>query len=72
MGKENKTSRKRGKGGRPQEDDPATNCIMVRFNNVENAHFLTLFEQPECTQGAFYQSPGVRSNNLCGVIIYAK
>jgi hypothetical protein len=45
MEKEKKTSRKRGKGGRPPEDDPATNCVMVRFNNVENARFLTLFEQ---------------------------
>jgi len=45
MEKENKTSRKRGKGGRPQEDDPATHCIMVRFTNTENVRFLTLFEQ---------------------------
>jgi len=42
---EKKTSRKQGKGGRPQEDDPATNCVMVRFNNTENARFLTLFEE---------------------------
>jgi hypothetical protein len=40
-----KIPRKRGRGGRPQEDDPATHCVMVRFNNVENARFLTLFEQ---------------------------
>jgi len=39
------TSNSRKKGGRPQEDDPATNCIMVRFNSVENAQFLALFEQ---------------------------
>lgn len=45
MEKKNKTSRKRGRGGRPQEDDPAINCIMVRFTNVENAQFLALFEQ---------------------------
>jgi len=45
MEKEKKTSSNRGKGGRPQEDDPATNCVMVRFTNVENAQFLTLFEQ---------------------------
>ena len=45
MKEEKKTSRNRGKGGRPQEDDPATNCVMVRFTNVENAQFLTLFEQ---------------------------
>jgi len=45
MKEEKKTSRNRGKGGRPQEDDPATNCVMVRFTNVENAQFLTLFKQ---------------------------
>ena len=42
---EKKISRKQGKGGRPQEDDPATNCVMVRLNNTENARFLELFEQ---------------------------
>lgn len=45
MEKETKTSNRSKKGGRPQEDDPATNCVMVRFNNTENAQFLTLFEQ---------------------------
>jgi len=45
MEKEMKTLNKRRKGGRPQEDDPATNCVMVRFTNVENAQFLALFEQ---------------------------
>lgn len=45
MEKEKKTSRKRGKGGRPQEDDPATHCVMVRFTSTENAQFLTLFEE---------------------------
>jgi hypothetical protein len=45
MEKEKKTSGKRRKGGRPLEDDPATNCVMVRFNNVEYMRFLTLFEQ---------------------------
>ena len=42
---ENKTSRKRGKGGRPQEHDPASHCVMVRFTSTENARFMTLFEQ---------------------------
>jgi len=45
MEEEKKISRKRGKGGRPQEDDPATHFIMVRFTNTENARFLSLFEQ---------------------------
>lgn len=37
--------RKRGNVGRPQEDNPATHCVMVRFNETENARFLSLFEQ---------------------------
>ena len=45
MEEEKKISRKRGKGGRPQEDDPATHCVMVRFTNTENAQFLSLFEE---------------------------
>ena len=45
MEEEKKISRKRRKGGRPQEDDPATHCVMVRFTNTENARFLALFEQ---------------------------
>ena len=45
MEMEKKISRKQGKGGRPQEDDPASHCVMVRFNNTENAWFLALFEQ---------------------------
>ena len=45
MEKEGNRPRKRGKGGRPQEDDPAKHCVMVRFTDTENARFLTLFEQ---------------------------
>ncbi|HCY42386.1 MAG TPA: MobA protein [Prolixibacteraceae bacterium] len=54
MEKEKKTTRKRGKGGRPQEDDPATNCVMVRFNNVEYVQFLTLFEQSGISAKAIF------------------
>ena len=54
MEKEKKTSNKRRKGGRPQEDDPATNCVMVRFNNVENARFLTLFDQSGMSAKALF------------------
>ena len=54
MEKEKKTSTNRRKGGRPQEDDPATNCVMVRFTNVENAQFLTLFEQSGMSAKALF------------------
>jgi hypothetical protein len=33
------------KGGRNPKNDKADNCIMVRFTDVEYAHFLALFEQ---------------------------
>jgi hypothetical protein len=36
---------KRGKGGRSPKDDPATKCVMVRFNEAEYARFLSLYEQ---------------------------
>lgn len=35
----------RRKGGRPPKSDPATACVMVRFNAEEYARFLGLFEQ---------------------------
>ena len=54
MKKEKKTSNKCRKGGRPLEDDPATNCVMVRFNNVENVRFLTLFEQSGMSAKALF------------------
>lgn len=54
MEKVKKTSTIRRKGGRPQEDDPATNCVMVRFTNVENAQFLTLFEQSGMSAKALF------------------
>lgn len=33
------------KGGRNPKTDPAKKCCMVRFNSVEYAQFLSLFEQ---------------------------
>lgn len=45
MEKDMNKPRKRGNVGRPQEDNPATHCVMVRFNDTENARFLSLFEQ---------------------------
>ena len=43
--KQENTNRRRRKGGRPTKSDPATECVMVRFNDHEYARFLTLFEQ---------------------------
>ena len=42
---ENKEPRKRGKGGRPPKNDPAANCLMVRFTDTGYARFLSMFEQ---------------------------
>lgn len=35
---------KKREAGRPPKDDPAKHCVMVRFNEVEFARFLTLYE----------------------------
>jgi hypothetical protein len=43
--KQENTPRKRGKGGRPITNDPAKECVMVRFTSEEYARFLSLFEQ---------------------------
>ncbi len=43
--KQENTKGQRRKGGRPAKTDPATECVMVRFNAREYARFLTLFEQ---------------------------
>lgn len=40
-----KEPRQRGKGGRNPKNDPAKQCVMVRFTSVEYARFLALFEQ---------------------------
>jgi hypothetical protein len=42
---ESKEPRKRGKGGRPPKNDPAENCLMVRFTDVQYAEFLTMYER---------------------------
>lgn len=42
---EKKNQPRRGKGGRPAKNDTASNCVMVRFTDVEYARFMTLFEQ---------------------------
>lgn len=38
-------SPRRSKGGRIPKKDPAVYCCMVRFNAVDHARFLTLFER---------------------------
>lgn len=37
--------KKRNKAGRPPKNDPAKNCVMVRFSDQEYARFLTMFEE---------------------------
>lgn len=37
--------RKSRKGGRNPKQDPATHCVMVRFNEQEFARMLTLWER---------------------------
>ena len=37
--------RKTVQGGRPHKLDPAKNCVMLRFNDLEYAKFLTLYER---------------------------
>lgn len=37
--------KKRSKGGRPPKNDPAKNCVMVRFSDQEYARFLTMYEE---------------------------
>lgn len=36
---------KYNKGGRSPKDDPAKNCVKVRFSDVEYARFLSMYEQ---------------------------
>jgi len=43
--KQENTNHRRRKGGRPANSDPATECVMVRFNAREYARFLALLEQ---------------------------
>ncbi len=37
--------KKPNRGGRPAKNDPAKNCVMVRFSDQEYARFLTMYEQ---------------------------
>ena len=45
MNKKNETTPIGRKGGRIPKKDPAVHCCMVRFNSVDYARFLTLFER---------------------------
>ena len=37
--------KKRNKGGRPPKNDPAKNCVMVRFSDKEYVRFLSMYEE---------------------------
>ena len=37
--------KKRNKGGRPLKDDPAKNCVMVRFSDQEYARLLSMYDE---------------------------
>ena len=37
--------KRKSKGGRIPKDNKRTHCVMVRFDDVEWARFLTLYEQ---------------------------
>lgn len=41
-------------GGKPLKPDKATHCIMVRFNSVEFARFLSLYEQSGVSAKAIF------------------
>lgn len=43
--KEKKEPRKGGKGGRPPKENPAKNCVMVRFSDEQYDRFLAMYEQ---------------------------
>mgnify|MGYP007099441232 CR=1 FL=1 len=43
--KEEVRKKKWNKGGRPPKNDPAKNCVMVRFSDQEYAQFLSMFEE---------------------------
>lgn len=49
--------RRRVKGGRIPKLDPVSHCVMVRFNDVEYAKFLTLYEQ----SGAYSKATFVKA-----------
>ena len=50
---------KQRKGGRPQKNDTALHCVMVRFNDVEYARFLALYEQSGVPAKATFIKPRV-------------
>lgn len=39
--------KKRNKGGRPPKNDPAKNCVMVRFSDQEYARFMAMYEESD-------------------------
>lgn len=57
MKQKNDLPSKKGKGGRPQKADTATNCVMVRFTEEEYARFLTMFE----TSGVYAKATFIKA-----------
>lgn len=45
MNEERREPRKRGKGGRPPKNDPATHRLTVNLTDTQHAGFLAMFEQ---------------------------
>ena len=45
MKEETNSRSKWSKGGRPIKNDPAKNCVMVRFSDQEYAKFLSMYEE---------------------------
>lgn len=45
MSEEKRKPRKRGKGGRPPKNDPATHRLTVNLTDTQHAGFLAMFEQ---------------------------
>lgn len=58
--------KKWNKGGRPPKNDPAKNCVMVRFSDQEYAQFLAMFEE----SGVYAKAIFIKArllNNLFGL-----
>ncbi|MFV0505714.1 MAG: hypothetical protein ACK5L5_03245 [Bacteroidales bacterium] len=56
-------SRNNRKGGRPSANDPAKNCVMVRFTDTEYAQFLSMYDKSGVYAKPFHlQNPKPRAS----------
>lgn len=62
--KEEIKRKKQNKGGRPPKNDPAKNCVMVRFSDQEYARFLTMFEESGVYAKAIFAKARVFNENF--------